>query len=155
MGWFNRTIRSLSAQLIALFTLALLPLGLISIAQTQKVVEEANSLASASLLARTVAAASEERSQLQNAFGAAQGLSATVLSARSPEACNVAMRAFIDSNPQYTFAGYIPTSGLMTCSTSDVPVDFSNPIKPHSARFRLDLDPARHHEQPFRCGPAG
>lgn len=76
MDWLAKTLRSMSARLIALFTLALLPLGLIAISQTRQIVEEANSLASASLLARTISAASNEKSMIQEALGAVRGLAA-------------------------------------------------------------------------------
>ncbi|MEM9970353.1 MAG: sensor histidine kinase [Pseudomonadota bacterium] len=124
MDWFGRALSSLPAQLIGLFTLALLPLGLISIWQTAQVVKEANALASASLLARTVAAASEERAQLQNALGAAQGLAASIPGIED-QACSQVMREFVRSNPQYSFAGFVQTDGVMTCSTSDRARDFS------------------------------
>ncbi len=125
MSWLNSIVRSLSARLIALFTIALLPLALISISQTQQIVSEADRRSNAALLAKTSAASADEKSKVQNTLGAAQGLAATIPSYETSETCSAAMRAFLAENPRFVFAGYIPRSGVMTCSPSSETVDFS------------------------------
>ena len=105
-------------------TLALLPLGLISIWQTSAVIREAETLSRASLLARTTEAAREERRLVQQGLGAAEGL-ASAVGTLSQEECTALMRRFVEENDEYVFAGFIPTNGLMTCSTSSEAVDFS------------------------------
>ena len=62
--------RSLTVYLAALVTLALLPLGLIAVLQTRAVITEADERSRASVLARTIEAASRERELLQKAVGA-------------------------------------------------------------------------------------
>ena len=103
-------------------TLALFPLGLISIWQTYTVVKEAESLSRASLLARTEDKADEERRIVQEALGVAEGL-AQVITRLSPEDCNTAMRKLVDGRDTYIFAGFVPLDGQMICSTANGPVD--------------------------------
>lgn len=116
--------RRLAPRLAGLMTLAMLPLGLISIYQTKVVVDEANALSRAALLAQTVSAASQERQLIVQAIGAAQGLGKAVL-ASTPEGCKTAMRSFVDANEAFVFAGFVPLDGVMRCSSSETVVDFS------------------------------
>ncbi|MFP7673863.1 sensor histidine kinase [Marivita sp. S0852] len=106
-------------------TLALLPLGLISIWQTSVVVQEAEALSRASLLSRTKDEASEEQRLVQQALGAAQGMASVALSLDA-ERCSRAMQRLVDENPDYIFAGFVPSSGRMSCSSVDVPVDLTS-----------------------------
>ena len=99
-------MRGLPAQLIALFTIALLPLGLISVSQTRQMIEDANRKANLVFLAKTVAAASEERALVQSAIGGTQGLAAAMANLKDDIQCREMMRAFLGANPEYTFAGY-------------------------------------------------
>ena len=126
---------SLTARLLGLLSFALFPLALISLYQTQTVVNEAETLARTALLSETRRAASDERELLQEAFGAAQGLAAVVQSTPSDSAkCREVMKQFVASSPKFIFVGYIEPSGLMQCSSSDNSVDFSNsPTWPEAA----------------------
>ncbi|MGR3392665.1 sensor histidine kinase [Sagittula sp.] len=105
-------------------SLAMLPLGLISVYQTHVVVEEAQALTRAALLSETVAAATGERELIQQALGAAQGLASAVPLVDSRE-CQRILADFIDSQPLYIFAAYVQKSGLMDCSSSGEVRDFS------------------------------
>ncbi|MFW2588435.1 sensor histidine kinase [Sagittula sp. SSi028] len=104
-------------------SLAMLPLGLISVYQTQVVVDEAQALSRAALLAETVAAASGERELIQQALGAARGLSAAVDRVDSA-ACTRILSNFIDSQQLYIFASYVQADGRMDCSSSGETRDF-------------------------------
>ncbi|WGW05580.1 sensor histidine kinase [Tropicibacter oceani] len=117
-------LRSLPARLVAMLSLALLPLGVISLYQTRAVLEEARSLNRASLKGRTVEAAMAERELIQEALGAAQGLGAAVL-ATERSICSDVMAQFIKSHPQFIFAGFIDETGFMECSSARVARDFS------------------------------
>ncbi|MGR3760264.1 sensor histidine kinase [Roseobacteraceae bacterium NS-SX3] len=100
-------------------TIALLPLGLIALYQTNAVVEEASRLTQSAVLARTESTASQERERLQRAGGAAGGLAATILPATDePEVCSAIMRAFVRGQDLVSFAAFIGADGTMQC-TSD------------------------------------
>ncbi len=107
-----------------MLSLALLPLGVISLYQTQAVLEEARSLNRASLKGRTVEAAMAERELIQEALGAAQGLGATVI-ATDRGICTEVMQQFIEGHPQFIFAGFVDETGLMECSSAGETRDFS------------------------------
>ena len=66
--------RSLTAKLVVLLTIALLPLGLISIYQTYNVASEAARLARQEMLASTMEAARAEIELINEAQGAAIAL---------------------------------------------------------------------------------
>lgn len=124
--------RSLTIYLAVLVTLALLPLGIIALFQTRSVISAAEEISRKSLLARTFAAAGDEREMLQMAVGAASGLAAFVTSVSDDTgACSALMRSFVTTRTEFVFAGYIAPSGVMACSSTDEVVDFSG-----SAEFR-------------------
>ena len=114
----------LVTRLVLLMTLALFPLGLISIWQTAVVVKEAEALSRAALLAQTEEAAEEERQLVQNALGVAKGL-AGVATTLPPDACSRVLQELVDENETYIFAGFVPLDGQMVCSTAGRPVDLS------------------------------
>lgn len=118
-------LRSLPAKLIGVLTLALLPLGLISLYQTLEILEDTRAQARASLMARTVAAATSERELIQEALGAAQGLSAAVLIS-DPAVCSDVMAEFVESHPQFIFAGFIDREGWLGCQSAGQPQDLSD-----------------------------
>jgi two-component sensor histidine kinase len=129
--------QSLRARLLLLLTLAVLPLGMISLSQTRLVLEEAEELERASLMARTIAAAGTEREIIQKALGIGQGLE-TVVRTLDGSACSDAMATFVQNNPEYLFAGFIPADGLMTCSSGRRTVDFSDNLSFASAKLRQE-----------------
>ncbi|CUH75633.1 sensor histidine kinase [Tropicibacter naphthalenivorans] len=116
--------RSLSARVVVLMTLALLPLGILSLYQTKTVMDEAQVFTRASLMSETVAASHAERELFQQALGAAQGLGAMAMSAAGP-LCQTAMADFVTAHPVFVFAGFIQTDGQMVCSSSDQVYDFA------------------------------
>lgn len=116
----------LSTRLIALMTLALLPLGLISLYQTRSVVERADDLARSALIAQTERAVAAERKILIEAVGAGKGLGAAILPILDdPERCSEILSDFIAQNPHFVFAGFLPVDGYMVCSSAGQPFDFS------------------------------
>ncbi len=122
-----RTVRfgGLRVRLILLMTIALFPLGLISLAQTASVMDQARNINRETLLDLTNAAAAEERAILQEAVGAATGLGTLAL-VTDLETCRSGMRNFLSKNASYVFAGYINADGQMACSSSDQVADFSD-----------------------------
>jgi len=121
--WFRR----LSVQLVALLTIALLPLGLISLYQTQRVAVEADRTAATSLLGLTERAARTEQLLIERAVGAARlfGTIAPDL-LETPDTCAPNLSRFVDANPAYSFIGVLPLSGVVTCSSVQQTLDFSD-----------------------------
>ncbi|WP_264212513.1 sensor histidine kinase [Leisingera thetidis] len=117
---------SLLIRLAALMTIALLPLGLIALYQTNAVVEEATRLSHASLLDRTERAAARERELLQRAGGATEGLAAAILPVLDDErGCFKLLKAFTDGQNPFTFAAFTTPAGKMDCASDGRPRDVS------------------------------
>ncbi|WP_425071675.1 sensor histidine kinase [Sagittula sp. S175] len=116
--------KSLGARIAFLMSLAMLPLGLISVYQTYVVVDEAQDLSKAALLSETVAAATGEREMIQQALGAAQGLSSAVAIV-DDIACRDILANFIDSQQLFIFASFVAADGRMNCSSNGMVRDFS------------------------------
>ncbi|WP_299629239.1 histidine kinase dimerization/phosphoacceptor domain -containing protein [uncultured Tateyamaria sp.] len=115
----------LRVRLLLLMLLALFPLGLIAMWQTFRVVEESRILNKRILVDMTTAAADDQRNLVQRAVGAGAGLGALVM-ATDLDACRAGMVNFLAENDMFAFAGYIPVSGVMACSSAgDAVVDFS------------------------------
>ncbi|SFD03459.1 sensor histidine kinase [Tropicimonas isoalkanivorans] len=102
-------------------------MGLIAVWQTTRLevnLEEVNAL---NLIALTGQVAQHERETIDAAFGAATALAAFIPELTDdPTACSDAMKRFKrDSEEQFAFAGFLPVSGQMTCSTVDHTVDLT------------------------------
>lgn len=120
--WYRR----LSVQLIALLTIALLPLGLIALYQTNRVAVEADRTAGMALLGLTERAARAEQLLIERAVGAARffGSIAPELLA-APDNCAPILSRFVAANPEYSFIGVLPLSGVVACSSVSEVLDFS------------------------------
>lgn len=120
--------RKLGFRLGALLSVAILPLGLISLIQNFNLVREAERGVELALLGRTSSAAAGERALLQSALGSADALGPAVLeSLDRPQLCADLMRNFIERSATYVFAGFVPLDGISSCTSSpqDAPVDFT------------------------------
>ncbi|MEO3415101.1 sensor histidine kinase [Roseovarius sp. CAU 1744] len=117
----------LALQLIVILSVAILPLGLISIYQTSKVLEETRALSEIALLNHTRQAASEERELIQSAFGAIEAISAAsrIFQTRLDE-CDDILEQLIEVDQRYTFAGFVDLDGQVTCSSTRERADISN-----------------------------
>lgn len=117
--WLDVT-NGLGFRLGALLSLAILPLGLISVVQTLHLSREAERTAEVALLGRTASAAAGERALLQGALGTADALGPAVLeSMGNPDACSELMRGFVERSAQYEFAGFVPLDGISRCSSGN------------------------------------
>lgn len=125
MKLVGRMPRSLVWRITLLMTVALLPLGFISVYQTRVVVEDAQELTKSALLSETLEAASKEREVIQKALGAAQGLAA-IMGTLDDERCSETMRSFVANQSLYIFAGYIRSDGLMNCRSRGEPMNFAD-----------------------------
>lgn len=116
----------LALQLIVVLSIAVLPLGLISIYQTSKVLEESRALSEIALLDRTRRAAAEERELIQSAFGAVEAISAAarVFQGRL-DGCDRILKQLIDHDRRYIFAGFVDLEGQMTCASTQERADLT------------------------------
>ncbi|KRS12746.1 hypothetical protein XM53_09165 [Roseovarius atlanticus] len=118
-------VNRLSFRLFALMALALFPLGVIAVYQTDQVLDETENLRLNALFFETTSAARDERELIQQTLGSAEGLAALSILDDAP-ACREVMREFAESNAHIAFAGYTKMSGMMECSSdSDEVRDFS------------------------------
>ena len=116
--------KRISTRLALLLTLALLPLGLISLYQTQQVIDDAQDVTRASLMSETVAASHAGRELIQQALGAAQGLGAAVVG-MPVDSCNAVMQEFVRSHETFSFAGLITPELQTDCNSAATPTDVS------------------------------
>lgn len=110
--------RRLGFRLAALLSVAVLPIGLISLVQNLRLSQEAERSAEIAILGRTASAAAGERALLQSALGSADALGPAVLDAIDrPQQCADLMENFIERSATYVFAGFVPLNGLSTCNS--------------------------------------
>ncbi len=116
-GKLNFT-RGLGFRLGALLSVAILPLGLISLVQNFNLVKEAERSVDIALLGRTASAAAGERALLQSALGSADALGPAVLETLArPDVCSDLMRNFIQRSATYIAAIYVDKAGFSSCSS--------------------------------------
>lgn len=116
----------LRVRLILLTLLALFPLGIIALGQAIQTADQNRERNQQALLDATNVAAASQSARIKQAIGAGQGL-ATIALVTDTATCRQGMSQFLANNPTYAFAGFIPISGVMTCSSSgDLTVDFSD-----------------------------
>ena len=88
--------RTLGFRLGMLLSIAILPIGMISILQTMHLSREAERSSEIAIQGRTAAAAAGERALLQGAIGTADALGSSVLALLdNPASCSRMMRDFV------------------------------------------------------------
>lgn len=104
-----------------MMSLALLPIGLIALIQTNTVSTKARQNEELALLALTEQAALQERLVIQSAFGAARGLGAMLSdNFNNTEACDRALSKLVASVKGYSFAEVVDLSGGNICASGDL-----------------------------------
>ncbi|WP_347267580.1 histidine kinase dimerization/phosphoacceptor domain -containing protein [Paracoccus sp. (in: a-proteobacteria)] len=110
--------RGLGFRLAALLSVAILPIGLISVIQTLHLSREYERSAEIALLGRTATAAAGERALLQSALGTADALGPTVLETMDrPQACSDIMRSLVQRTANFVHAGFTRLDGVTECSS--------------------------------------
>lgn len=124
----------LGARLAFLLAVALLPLGVISVVQSQAVMHEAAARSEAALTGETMRAAEHELQALQQAQGAAAALARAVVPlAGDPVACSAMLAAVAADAPTYAVVGLIGPDRRMVCSSVGHEVDLADsPTVPHA-----------------------
>lgn len=112
--------KSLRIRLVLMMSLALLPIGLIALIQTNSVSTKARQNEELALLALTEQAALQERLVIQSAFGAARGMGALLSdSFNNTETCNRALSKLVSSVKGYSFAEVVDLSGNSICASDE------------------------------------
>lgn len=110
--------KGLSFRLAGLLSVAILPIGLISVIQTLHLSRESERSAEIALLGRTATAAAGERALLQSALGTADALGPAVLETMDrPQACSDIMRALVQRTVNFAYAGFTRLDGVTECSS--------------------------------------
>ena len=118
--WFDRVeiSKGLGFRLGGLLSVAILPIGLISVIQTLHLSREYERSSEIALLGRTAAAAAGERALLQSALGTADALGPAVLETMDrPDACSDIMRGFVQRSVNFAYAGFTRLDGITECSS--------------------------------------
>lgn len=111
-------MRGLGFRLGALLSIAILPIGLISLMQTLSLSSAAERNAELALLGRTSAAAAGERALILSAMGTADALGPAVLeNLNDDEACRSMMQGFTKRTASYVSAAYVPLDGIARCTS--------------------------------------
>ncbi|MDF3605171.1 sensor histidine kinase [Paracoccus sp. DMF-8] len=122
--------RGLGFRLGSLLTVAILPIGLISVIQTLHLSREYERSSEIALLGRTSAAAAGERALLQGALGSADALGPAVLETlNNPGACSEIMSRFLQSTAIFAYAGFTRLDGRTDCSSVGGEHDLSDSIE--------------------------
>ena len=142
-------VQQLGFQIAFLLAVVLLPLTLISMMNSFRASTEMRARFEAALTGETLEAAGNVLSQIQEARGSA----ATLASMIGPligdaAACSAALHQMAALLPQYSLIAFIPTDGLMRCSSTDKIHDFSQ-----NPKFQEVLKSARPGFAVNRYGP--
>lgn len=142
-------VRKLGFQLALVLAVVLLPLTLISLLKSVALLSEVNARSEAALTGETMLAAGREMNLIQEARGAAAALAATLPAIIADDkACNATLRNFGAGHPEYSLVAFIPRNGMMYCSSTGKPHDFSG-----SVLFREVVDAQAPHFVVNRNGP--
>ena len=110
--------KRLGFRLGGLLSVAILPIGLISVIQTLHLSREYERSSEIGLLGRTATAAAGERALLQSALGTADALGPAVLETMErPAACSDIMRGLVQRTVNFTYAGFTRLDGRVECSS--------------------------------------
>lgn len=148
-GFFRgHILRGLAFRVLFFLSLALFPIGMIAISQTQQITEQNRINAELSLLAITEQASTAEQQILRDAFGASEALASIMsLHDQDTQQCSDFFRAYLEANTIYSMVGFIPPDGHMTCSSLGETHDFS-----HSPNFRKAIEQSLLRTQTFQIG---
>ncbi|WP_372893846.1 sensor histidine kinase, partial [Rhodosalinus sp.] len=122
--------RSLLTIVAAALTLALLPVGVLSVLQTLRSIEVAEQNYRSDRLAEAVRIATPEREAIVSSLGLATGL-AEALATEAPDApgCTALMRRTVARHPTLAFAGFVEPGGTTRCNSTEDTFTVSLPDK--------------------------
>jgi len=120
-------IHRLWFRIAALLSLALFPIGLISVSLTHQFGQAADQRAEAALLALTAQAAQTQESLIRAGFGSSNALAAVIGAVvDDSETCSQVFTNFIAENSDFSFAGFVGADGILLCGSSMEGFDFTD-----------------------------
>ena len=116
----------LGFRLMAAVGIALMPLALLSYNQAQKFEDESQARWESALFGETLLAATYQIDAISRARGVAAAL-ADAISAdvADLEKCTKVMQSLVRNEANFSFAGFIPPDGNMTCASTGKPYSFA------------------------------
>ncbi|TNC52908.1 sensor histidine kinase [Rubellimicrobium rubrum] len=121
--WFRPRLDGLAPRVAAYLTIALLPLGLIALYQTREFQRETERRSELSLLGLTEQGATGIGQAIEQALGAGEALGVVSGLLDDPETCSEYLSRFVEGRDLYSFVGFLPASGPVTCSSADAPFE--------------------------------
>lgn len=119
-------IGGLGFRLMAAFGIALMPLALLSYNQAQKFEDESQARWESALFGETLLAATYQIDAISRARGAAAALARSIIpQINNTAACISVMQAVILEETNFSFAGFVPLDGKMTCASTGKPFDLA------------------------------
>ncbi|WP_407494523.1 sensor histidine kinase [Pseudooceanicola sp. MF1-13] len=119
----------LGVRVVAMLSIALLPIGLISLYQTRSVVDNAEALVRAAYLGQTVAAIERQSDLIHEGFASARVLGGALSSLQGDaEACSTLMSGFIRSHPAFVLAAYVEPNGVTRCNSRGTMFDVRDSV---------------------------
>ncbi|MBU2867791.1 sensor histidine kinase [Pacificibacter marinus] len=126
-GRRSGVIHRLWFRIAALLSLALFPIGLISVSLTHQFAQATEKRAEAALLALTSQAAQREDSLIRTGVGSSNALAAVVGSVlETPDTCNTIFVNFVANNSDFSFAGFVGADGILKCGSTMDGFDFTD-----------------------------
>lgn len=117
----------LAIRFAIILALALLPAGFIAFVQTSALEEEVQSRNEVALMGATVQSALAETGLIRQMRGMVASVAVAMpYVVDDPQACDTLMKRVLAVEPTASLVAFIPLDGVMTCSTSDAPFDFSD-----------------------------
>lgn len=116
----------LLTQIAVLLTVAIIPVGMVAVLQTQRAIDTARLVYLDSLRAKTMEAATPEREGIMRVMGVARGLTdaVSVLGPDGP-ACRQLMQRSAATNQGVLFIGLIEPPGVSSCNNMGQDFDFT------------------------------
>jgi len=116
----------LALKLGLVLSVAILPLGLISVYQTSSVMAERRAVSEAALLERTQRAVASSRELIRSAISAANALTASAIVLQTEDdQCDRVFSELVKAAPQYVFAGFVDNDMQVSCSSTGERRDLS------------------------------
>lgn len=126
-GLFRAATGGLTFRLLLFMSMALLPLGAISINATSEMQRAAQRAGERSLITLAADSVAGKRALVESALASARALEPVVLDLRAdPEACSEMLRGYVARANIYSFAGFISLDGTVRCRTQGVEVNFGD-----------------------------
>jgi len=116
----------LLVQIAVLLTVALIPIGMVAVVQTQRSIDAARETYIDALRARTLEVATPERESILSALGTVRALSdAVAVLDPGEEECVALMERLAATNSQALFVGFIQPPGISRCNNTGRFQDFT------------------------------